>query len=235
MRKETVVAHATGRGLRKATDNLGKTIRVSRRDLIQTLPDDEVRILRRFIICSHPQISLGSSSQGDEVDGVCGTRGRGEKNVQAFARFQIFTAASMMFRVVFWDLLPCKIIVDRRFRGAYLLHHGGSTYLWNVGRQLFYTTVHPRRQIWTCTIFWWESPKERDHLEDGGVDGRIGSEWILGRLAGRMLSGFNWLTIGSSGRLLWMRRWTCGFWRHGFSLSSRSRHSVSSLYAAFRF
>jgi hypothetical protein len=27
-------------------------------------------------------------------------------------------------------------------------------------------------------------PKERDHLEDQGVDGRIGSEWILGRLAG---------------------------------------------------
>jgi alpha-glucosidase (family GH31 glycosyl hydrolase) len=22
-----------------------------------------------------------------------------------------------------------------------------------------------------CTRFWWESPKERDHLEDQGVDG----------------------------------------------------------------
>jgi alpha-glucosidase (family GH31 glycosyl hydrolase) len=22
-----------------------------------------------------------------------------------------------------------------------------------------------------CTKFWWESPKERDHLEDWGVDG----------------------------------------------------------------
>jgi hypothetical protein len=31
---------------------------------------------------------------------------------------------------------------------------------------------------------WWESQKERDHLEDQGVDGRMGSEWILGRLAG---------------------------------------------------
>jgi hypothetical protein len=29
----------------------------------------------------------------------------------------------MMFRVVFWDILPCKMIVDRRFRGAYCLHH----------------------------------------------------------------------------------------------------------------
>jgi hypothetical protein len=31
---------------------------------------------------------------------------------------------------------------------------------------------------------WWESLKEREHSEDGGVDGRKGSEWILGRLAG---------------------------------------------------
>jgi hypothetical protein len=30
-----------------------------------------------------------------------------------------------------------------------------------------------------CKKFWWESPKERDHLEDKGVDGKMGSEWIL--------------------------------------------------------
>jgi hypothetical protein len=28
----------------------------------------------------------------------------------------------------------------------------------------------------------WESPKERDHSEDRGVDEKMGSEWILGRL-----------------------------------------------------
>jgi hypothetical protein len=28
-----------------------------------------------------------------------------------------------------------------------------------------------------------ESPKERDHLEDQGIGGKMGSEWILGRLA----------------------------------------------------
>jgi len=27
--------------------------------------------------------------------------------------------------------------------------NGGSMYLWNVGRQLFCTAEHPRRQIWT--------------------------------------------------------------------------------------
>jgi hypothetical protein len=72
-------------------------------------------------------------------------------------RFQVLTAASMKFRIVFWDVLPCKIIVDRRFRGTCCLHHQrwvipddwGSTYLWNVGWQLFYTAVHPRRQFWT--------------------------------------------------------------------------------------
>jgi hypothetical protein len=39
--------------------------------------------------------------------------------------YQILTAVcmKMMFRVVFWDILPCKMIVDRRFRDAYCLHH----------------------------------------------------------------------------------------------------------------
>jgi hypothetical protein len=36
----------------------------------------------------------------------------------SLVRFQVLTAASMMFRVVFWDILPCKMIVDRHFRGA---------------------------------------------------------------------------------------------------------------------
>jgi hypothetical protein len=29
----------------------------------------------------------------------------------------------MMFRIVFWNVLPCKMIVDRRFKRAYCLHH----------------------------------------------------------------------------------------------------------------
>jgi hypothetical protein len=32
--------------------------------------------------------------------------------------------------------------------------------------------------------FWWENPRERDHLEDQGVGGGMGSEWILERLTG---------------------------------------------------
>jgi hypothetical protein len=35
----------------------------------------------------------------------------------------------------------------------------------------------------TCTGFWWESPKEKDHMKDQDVDGRTdigwgGVEWI---------------------------------------------------------
>jgi hypothetical protein len=44
--------------------------------------------------------------------------------------------------------------------------------------------IHMREEI-KCTVFWWGGLKERDHLEDQGIYGRMGSEWILGRLAGR--------------------------------------------------
>jgi hypothetical protein len=32
----------------------------------------------------------------------------------------------MMTTIVFWDVLPCKMIVARRFGGAYCLHQQGS-------------------------------------------------------------------------------------------------------------
>jgi hypothetical protein len=51
------------------------------------------------------------------------------------------------------------------------------------------------------TKFRWEIPEERDHSEDRGVHGRKGSEWILGRLAGRW-SRFSWLRIGTGSGLL---------------------------------
>jgi hypothetical protein len=33
-----------------------------------------------------------------------------------------------------------------------------------------------------CKRFWWENPKKSDHSDDQGVDGRMGSEWVLGIL-----------------------------------------------------
>jgi hypothetical protein len=55
-------------------------------------------------------------------------------NKYPLVRFQVLTAASMMFTAVFW---------------AVLHHDGGSMHLWNVGRQSIYTAVQPRRQLWT--------------------------------------------------------------------------------------
>jgi hypothetical protein len=42
--------------------------------------------MRNFIICTHPQISLGKASQvkANDVGGTCGTHGKGEKSVQGF-------------------------------------------------------------------------------------------------------------------------------------------------------
>jgi hypothetical protein len=37
----------------------------------------------------------------------------------------LYLTVKLMFRAVFWVILPCKMIVDRRFRGAYCLHHQG--------------------------------------------------------------------------------------------------------------
>jgi hypothetical protein len=45
-------------------------------------------------------------------------------------------------------------------------------------------------------------PEGKNHLKDQGVDGRLGSKWTLGRLAGRVWSGFTWLRIGTVGGLL---------------------------------
>jgi hypothetical protein len=42
-------------------------------------------------------------------------------------------------------------------------------------------------------------PKGKRPLENQGIDGNMGSKWILERLAGRVWSGFNWLRIGTSG------------------------------------
>jgi hypothetical protein len=79
--------------------------------------------MRNFIICTHPQIPLGKSSQGE------------------------------------W----------------------GGRGMWHAWE---------RRE--NCTRFWWASPKERDLWEDQGVGGKMGSEWILGRLA---WVGVNWIRL----------------------------------------
>jgi hypothetical protein len=49
------------------------------------------------------------------------------------------------------------------------------------------------------TAFWCESQKERGHLEDLDVGGRIILEWILETQGGVVWTGLIWLRIGTSG------------------------------------
>jgi hypothetical protein len=67
-----------------------------------------------------------------------------------------------------------------------------------------------------CTRFWWKRPKEGDHSEDRGIDGRIGWEKILGWLSG----GVEWIQL-VQGKNRWkaLVNAVCifGFWRHGVS------------------
>jgi hypothetical protein len=51
------------------------------------------------------------------------SRYKNQLNNYALMRFQVLTTVSTKFRFVFWDVLPCKIIVDRRFRGTCCHHY----------------------------------------------------------------------------------------------------------------
>jgi hypothetical protein len=97
-------------------------------------------------------------------------------------RFQVLTAASIKFRIVFWDVLPCKIIVDRRFRGTYCLHH--------QGRQLFYTAVHPRRQFSNNRCLHRQSYRTHKY--------KIQSYWFLNQLEHIVTIGFKGLGCSQS-------------------------------------
>jgi hypothetical protein len=58
---------------------------------------------------------------------------------------------------------------------------------------------HAREWGETCTGFWWESLKERDHLKDQGV---YGIKLDLREIGWGVWSGFTWLRIGIIGGLL---------------------------------
>lgn len=50
---------------------------------------------------------------------------------------------------------------------------------------------------------WWESPKERVHSEEHGINGWMGFECILRETGWRGVgSGFTWPRFGTHGRLL---------------------------------
>jgi hypothetical protein len=56
------------------------------------------------------------------------------------------------------------------------------------------------------TLFWWGNLRERDHVEDPGIDGRI----MLSRFfkmcnGGRAWTGLIWIRIGTGGKFLKMQ------------------------------
>jgi len=49
--------------------------------------------------------------------------------------------------------------------GLLIPDDGGSTHLWNVGRQSIYTAVQPRRQLWTSYSPPWELEISQSYKE----------------------------------------------------------------------
>jgi hypothetical protein len=52
------------------------------------------------------------------------------------------------------------------------------------------------------TKFWSENLMGRDHSEDPGRNGKIISEWTLGKLGAKAWTGFTLFRIGTNGRQL---------------------------------
>jgi len=50
--------------------------------------------------------------------------------------------------------------------------------------------------------FWWGNVRERDHLEDPGIDGLIILRWIFGKCNVGVRTGSSFFRIGTVGELL---------------------------------
>ena len=70
---------------------------------------------------------------------------------------------------------------------------------------------HAARVEEAYTGFWWGNLRERDHLGEPGVDGRIILRLIFRKWDVGLWTGSSRLRTGTSGWHLWMRLWTFGF------------------------
>ena len=53
-----------------------------------------------------------------------------------------------------------------------------------------------------CTGFWWGNVRERDHLGDPGVDGKIILKWVFTKCDVGIWTGSSWFKLGTGGRAL---------------------------------
>jgi hypothetical protein len=59
------------------------------------------------------------------------------------------------------------------------------------------STYGGRGEVYTG--FWWGNLRERDDLEDLGIDGRIIFKWIFRKWGVGVWTGLSWLRIGTGG------------------------------------
>jgi hypothetical protein len=52
------------------------------------------------------------------------------------------------------------------------------------------------------TRFRWGNPRDRDHLRDPGIDGRIIISWLFRKWDVVLWTGLSWLRIGTGGEHL---------------------------------
>jgi len=62
-----------------------------------------------------------------------------------------------------------------------------------------YVTNHIYNHWYFYTRFWWGNLRERDHLGDPGVDGRIILRWSFRKWDVGVCTGSSWLRIGTRG------------------------------------
>jgi hypothetical protein len=49
------------------------------------------------------------------------------------------------------------------------------------------------------TGFWWGNRRERDHIKNMGVDGRVTSRWVFRKRDVGVWTGSSWFRIGTGG------------------------------------
>jgi hypothetical protein len=62
-----------------------------------------------------------------------------------------------------------------------------------------------RGRVEAYTGFWWRNLRERDHLRDPSVDGRIILRWMFRTWNVGVWIGLSWLMIETGGGRLWTR------------------------------